>query len=401
MTVYKKTTHPGVRAKEHPSRKHGGKADKYFMIRYNREGKTISEGVGFTSEGVTPQYASNIRAEIIHNIRTGEGCQSMAEKRDAETTRRRADQSLNITLQTAFKDFKKTRTLKPRTISDYDKFMGTIFLPWKEKRVTEITRHMVGNLHTKLGESVGKAQANQSMRFLRSLLNFTAGFYDDAQGEPLIKVNPVQRLSQTKAWFRVSRRQTIIRNSDLPRWYKALMELENLPTRDYLLLLLFTGVRKTEGLKLETKDIDLENRSLKVTDPKNHKPLTLPIPSTLLEIIRSRVEANKGHKYLFPGKKEGTHLQEPKRGKGRVVKESGVEFCIQDLRRLFITTAESLDLSGYAIKTLVNHSTGSDTTAGYIVQDVERLRKPMEAIQNRILSLTGTKETAKIVNLKR
>ena len=46
---------------------------------------------------------------------------------------------------------------------------------------------------------------------------------------------------------------------------------------------------------------------------------------------------------------------------------SGVPFTLHDLRRTFITIAESLELSQYAIKHLVNHKTPNDVTAGYII----------------------------------
>ena len=71
----------------------------------------------------------------------------------------------------------------------------------------------------------------------------------------------------------------------------------------------------------------------------------------------------------------------------RQVREvSGVSFTPYDLRRTFITVAESLDLSGYTLKRLLNHKIqDSDVTAGYIVTDVERLRDPMSRIAEQIM----------------
>jgi len=48
------------------------------------------------------------------------------------------------------------------------------------------------------------------MRVLRALFNFAAGQYEDSQGKSLITDNPVKRLSQTRAWYRVERRQSFI-----------------------------------------------------------------------------------------------------------------------------------------------------------------------------------------------
>ena len=67
-------------------------------------------------------------------------------------------------------------------------------------------------------------------------------------------------------------------------------------------------------------------------------------------------------------------------------------FTIHDLRRTFITIAESLDISAYAVKRLVNHKMTNDVTAGYIVSDVERLRNPMECIATNLLKLMKISE---------
>lgn len=74
----------------------------------------------------------------------------------------------------------------------------------------------------------------------------------------------------------------------------------------------------------------------------------------------------------------------------KVIESSKVNFTVHDLRRTLITAAEGLDISAYAVKRLVNHKMTSDVTAGYIITDVERLRKPMQQITEHLLSLTNT-----------
>jgi hypothetical protein len=56
------------------------------------------------------------------------------------------------------------------------------------------------------------------------------------------------------------------------------------------------------------------------------------------------------------------------------------------LRRTFITIAESLDISAYTLKRLVNHKMTNDVTAGHIISDVERLRDPMQRITSQLLA---------------
>lgn len=83
----------------------------------------------------------------------------------------------------------------------------------------------------------------------------------------------------------------------------------------------------------------------------------------------------------------------------KVIKESSISFTIHDLRRTFLTVAESLDIPAYAVKRLANHKMSNDVTAGYIVTDVERLRQPMQKITDYILKCAGYKPSAIVTNL--
>ena len=96
-------------------------------------------------------------------------------------------------------------------------------------------------------------------------------------------------------------------------------------------------------------------------------------------------------KYVFPAESKTGHLVDPRKALLKVIELSGVTFTLHDLRRTFITIAESLDIPVYALKRLLNHKMKSDVTAGYIVMDVERLREPMQKITDYILSLVGEK----------
>ncbi len=79
------------------------------------------------------------------------------------------------------------------------------------------------------------------------------------------------------------------------------------------------------------------------------------------------------------------YIYEPKKAVNRVVELSNVPFTLHDLRRTFATVAGSLDLPAYALKRLLNHKMNHDVTAGYIMKDVERLRKPMQQVADFLL----------------
>ncbi len=152
-----------------------------------------------------------------------------------------------------------------------------------------------------------------------------------------------------------------------------------------MLLILFTGLRRQEAAKLKWENVDLKDKTLKISDTKNNQTHILPLSDYLFDLLKSRKE-NIASDYVFPGNGEYGHIIEPRVQMAKVIEESKVQFTIHDLRRTFITIAESLDISIYALKKLLNHKMSSDVTAGYVVIDVERLRKPMQMITDYLLS---------------
>jgi len=86
-----KSQYPGVRFREHKERKYNNQPDRYFVIRYKKKGKLIGESVGWASNGMNAQKANGIRAEIVQNIKEGKSPQSLAEKRQIEAERIKAE----------------------------------------------------------------------------------------------------------------------------------------------------------------------------------------------------------------------------------------------------------------------------------------------------------------------
>jgi integrase len=82
----------------------------------------------------------------------------------------------------------------------------------------------------------------------------------------------------SKGRYKVEERTRLVKNDDLPRFYTAAVSLENPIVRDYVLLLLFTGLRRREASSLRWKEhIDLQGRVIHIAaaDTKPGVPATL------------------------------------------------------------------------------------------------------------------------------
>lgn len=345
---------------------------------------------------ITAEQARNEAKKLLGKIATG--IDPIAERKEKKVK--------SITLKEAFDAYLLARKdLKPNTLIDYDRLMKQVLPDWQNKPLLDITKDMIAKRHRVYGER-SKARANSGMRLLRAIFNFAAGEYEDSHGRSLVPENPVKRLSHTRAWYRIDRKQTLIRTHELPDWFNAVMEVKDERSsgkssilRDYFLLLLFTGLRRQEAIELTWDRVDMKAKTITIADTKNHQAHVLPLSDFLIEMFEKRKAEEHDSPYVFPGTGKTGFNVEPRKVMNKIIAQSGVTFTLHDLRRTFITIAESLDIPAYALKRLLNHKMTQDVTAGYIVMDVERLRVPMQKITDHILKLAGVKKSAEIIEL--
>jgi integrase len=309
-----------------------------------------------------------------------QGINPNVKKRDLDAQR--------ITLRHAFDRFFAAKgNLSGSTHASYHRSVALYLKDWADRPIAEIARPMVFERHQRLCAERGAVTANNVMRHLRSVYNFLAS---TADGLP---PNPVLVLTQARVWVPEKRRQRTIPRHALPAWYEAVMA-EGPLARDYLLVALLTGMRRREIAGLRWEHIDLAGRTLTVPRTKNGDPLVLPLSTHLARLFAER-NLRTGHSpWVFPTQSASGHLEECKSFVRRVGTRSGIEFSLHDLRRTFITIAESLDIPAYALKRLLNHRTAGDVTGGYIIMDVERLRDPVERVAKRILELVTCERAA-------
>lgn len=301
------------------------------------------------------------------------------------TAERRKAAADNITLENAFEEFfEARRSLTENSVATYSRSLHLYLRDWKQRPLAEITKQDVLSRHRRIADASGGVTANNVMRHLRSVYNHATATYEE------LPRNPVEVLSKARAWHPERRRQTLVTVSQLPEWWAA-VEAEPALSRDLLILVLFTGMRRNEVVGLRWRDIDLKGKTIHVDRTKNGDPLDLPLSEFLANLLRERKLRCGSSEWVFPGKGASGHIVETKTITARVSERSGVKFTMHDLRRTFITIAESIDIPHYALKRLINHRTSHDVTGGYIVIDVERLREPVERVANRILMLKLSK----------
>lgn len=330
---------------------------------------------------MTAEQARNAAKKEIGKLAAG--IDSIKEKREQKIKA--------VTLGEVFTDFLEARQLKPKTIKDYVGIMKNVYPDWQKLPITEISRDAVERRHKKTGEERGEAYANLAARTLRAVLNYAGAKYETGKGLSVLPDNPVQRISQTRGWYKVKRRTSYIKPHQLKTWFDAVQRIDNTIIKDYLIFVLLTGTRKDESAKLQWTDVDLADKSYILRDPKNSRPIQLPLSDYLNDMLLAR-KSQSDSPFVFSGTGAKGYLVEPKRQIAKIIEQTGISFGMHDLRRSFVTIAESLDIAVYAVKTLVNHKQGDDVTSGYIQMNTERLRDPMQIITDFILISAGIKK---------
>jgi integrase len=358
---------------------------KSFILQKRIHGKDHRITLGRYGEITTEQARKD--AQIKAGVIAGGG--------DPVADKKRADLATK-TLGEVLADYGEARNaIRDSTRKDMAGVLKRYSADWLKKPINTITPDKVLKRHKKVGQDA-PAAANKWARYLRAVLNFAAGRYTDTEGHPILTDNAVKILSRARSWYRVERRQSVIQPHQIAPWWAAVMALGNDAHRDYLLTLMLTGLRKEEGRGLAWADVDLIAKTLTVRDTKNHSSHTLPMGPHLAAMLAARER-------LGPLVFMSTHGQigNLRYSLESIARISGVKFMAHDLRRTFATVAESLDIPSYALKALLNHKGGSDVTGGYLIITTERLRSPMERIEDFVLKAAKVKPSADIVSLDR
>ncbi|WP_198368524.1 tyrosine-type recombinase/integrase [Roseomonas rosulenta] len=295
---------------------------------------------------------------------------------------RRAERASTITLREAFNGYMKARgsRLKPLTVCTYESDVKSVFSGQLDKPLATITLDVAKRIYDDRA-ATSPARANGGFAVLRAVWRYVR------LNHPNLPEPPTTAFGAARVWKRLQRRDRMIPRPMLPRWLVAVSEQPG-GARDYLMLLVFTGMRRDEGLTLRWENVDLDAATIRLPDNKAGRPITLPVAAIVRDMLALRREVvSASSPWVFPSADPNKkHMLAPRKAMARVAKQSGVEVSPHDLRRTFASIAEVTGGGGYTLKRLLNHAHGGDVTAGYVVLDPEALRPAVERIADFIVA---------------
>jgi intergrase/recombinase len=164
------------------------------------------------------------------------------------------DVAKDITVEALFESYVSGDRLKPNTLRNYREVIFFYLSDWLSKPVASITKQMVEKRFHRIrdkGISGGKptySQATKTMRILSALMNY-------AMADEIVESNPVQVLKLKRVDRSIRKRENYLPANKVRELLHKSAE-DRHPVALAVHLMLYTGLRKNEALRLLWADIE-------------------------------------------------------------------------------------------------------------------------------------------------
>lgn len=380
---------PGERVIYHDTHKNSAglqlrvtSASKTFFIQRRVDGKpervTIGKFPDYSIENARKE-AARLSALIAEGINPNNDARALK----TETT-----------LQELFDSFIKHRRnrrgafLTEKTRSSYRYDFNLHLGKWSKRKLSQFKDTDFGKLHAEIGRN-HPSMANRVIALASSLFNY-------ASEKKLFKgANPAQGIRK----FPETKRDRFLQADELPAFFEALAAEPNDILRDYFLLALLTGARRSNVQEMQWSQINFDRAEWRIPTTKNGEPQTVTLSAEALEILRNRKADNAGP-WVFPGVGSTGHIVEPRKAWKRVLECAGIDdLRIHDLRRTLGSWQAKTGASLVIVGKSLNHKSPS-TTAIYARLDLDPVRESVDRATGAMLAAAGLKPAGEVVELK-
>lgn len=394
----------GIRYRKHPTRKHGVDFDQYYVIRYQRDGKTIDEAIGWASRMTKTdreKYKSPLKkakarlAEIEEAIRTGKGPQSLKEAREiarqeriAEAERKAEEERIGTTVEAFWADEYFPLAQQKKKPKSWKAEEG-LFRLWiapviGTKPLASVSPFDLEKIKQNMvmGDLAPRS-IEYALAVVRQLFNIAAdkGVFTGQ--------NPSKRVKAPRFDNRRERYLSPVESQKL----LAELKRRSPDVHDMALLSLHCGLRAKEIFSLQWNHIDFDGGTIFVTDTKSAVNRHVPMTKTAKEMLLARRRESE----LVFSAKGGGKIQMISKTFPIVVEELGLNdgitdarqrICFHSLRHSYASTHAQRGESIFTIAALMGHST-IKMSERYSHHDPEKLKKTAERLEEDLNGNTG------------
>ena len=270
-----------------------------------------------------------------------------------------------------------------RDIRQFDRTLSE----WQHIPLAGITKAMIAKKHVEIGSAAGPYAGNKMLELLRTLFNHAIHQLDWAG------INPVKAVKR----FPTNERDRFLQSNELPKFFEAVSRLKRSVSRDFFMLCLFTGARRSNVCSMRWSDINLSRREWKIPGiiSKSKQPMTLVLSEPAMEILNRR-KASATCDWVLPGQGSRGHYNDPKGAWEKIKEYSGLENVrIHDLRRTMASWQAITGSSLILIAKSLGH-TSLKSTQIYARLQMDPVRDSVNAAAKAIVE----NATSNVENLK-
>ncbi|MEW6364440.1 MAG: tyrosine-type recombinase/integrase [Acidobacteriota bacterium] len=288
------------------------------------------------------------------------------------------------------RDYAEARK-KPSSVYEDRRLLANRILPRLGRiAAKDVTRFDVDRLHQGLRET--PYEANRVLALLSKMFNLAERWGLRTDG-----TNPCRHIER----FREHPRNRILSGDEPSRLGKALDEAvqQNLAVPSAVTaikILLLTGARLGEILRLRWDQVDFEHSCLRLPDSKTGTK-TIPLGGAALQVLRAATRF-EGNPHVIWGSKEGAHLTDLEKPWRRIRAAAGMkDVRLHDLRRTFGSLGAVRGMGLKVVGELLGHRDSQTTARYYSVVPSDPIKDAAERICSEIAASLG-QDTGKVLD---
>lgn len=165
---------------------------------------------------------------------------------------------------------------------DESKYKQYLAKPLGSKKVSVVSRADIARVHSDITVAGHPATANRVLALVSSIFGWSiaVGLYDS---------NPASGIPRN----RENARDRFLQSDELPRFFRALDDEQNAIMRDFFLLALLTGARRSNVASMKWADISFERAEWRIQQTKNGTPQIVTLSPEAIDVLTSRTRQEK------------------------------------------------------------------------------------------------------------
>ena len=293
--------------KQHPTRKHGVKFDRYYRTEYQFQKKRIAINFGWLSDGWTEIKCLEKLNFYKNNAKAGSGPISLKEERQAQQAEKQAEQEQqeqeeknNISLSTYFDEIYYPQIQKEKKKKTYER-EESLFRLWIDKNIGKLTFWTVTKTDIE-GIFYDMVDSGKSVRTAEYAITTLKQIWREAREKkyapemPLISKTMKKKISQNN---KNNARIRFLSHAEAQQLLDELLKV-SIPLYEKALISLHCGLRASEIFNLTWSHVDLEHGILNIIDSKGDDR-SVNMTQDVLSLMKNK-EPGRLNELVFPGR---------------------------------------------------------------------------------------------------